>query len=245
MDQKLERDVRYLKIYAVLTTIALLGFLYTTIRSQSHVTRFGEIDVERINVVEPDGTLRMVISDQEHQHPGIINGEVIQRDEPRPPGIIFFNQVGDEMGGLIFGANGEKGHFGSLTFDKVGNDQALGFRYLEGDNGQYAAGIQVWQIPDIPLNDELRLMDSVRAIQDDTARKAALQTLLDEHKLPASRLYVGKGRNDVAILELADIKGNPRLRLSVAADGVSSLEFLDESGQVTYSLPDHNQTGNP
>ena len=130
MDQKLARDVRYLKIYAVLITIALLGFIYITLRSQTRVTRFGEIDVERINIVEPDGSLRMVISDQEHQHPGIINGEIIKRDEPRPPGIIFFNQVGDEMGGLIFGANGDRGHFGSLTFDKVGNDQALGFRYL-------------------------------------------------------------------------------------------------------------------
>ena len=30
------------------------------------------------------------------------------------------------MGGFIFGDNGGKGHFGQLTFDKVGGDQSIG-----------------------------------------------------------------------------------------------------------------------
>jgi hypothetical protein len=31
--------------------------------------------------------------------------------------MIFLNQLGDEMGGLIFGDNGGNGHFGSFTWD--------------------------------------------------------------------------------------------------------------------------------
>ena len=96
--------------------------------------KFEEIDVERINIVEKDGQLKMVISNKARQHPGIVNGKVIKRDYPRPPGLIFFNQLGDEMGGLVYGENGPKGHFGSLTWDKVKGDQTIGFRHMEGEN---------------------------------------------------------------------------------------------------------------
>src|ERR1041384_7642215 len=130
------------------TLICAVLFL-AAFTAQGKKPKFEEIDVERINVVEKDGRLRMVISNEARQHPGIANGKPIKRDGPRPPGMIFFDQTGDEMGGFIFGDNGGKGHFGSLTFDKVRNDQAIGFRYLESDNGRYETGLQLWQPPNI------------------------------------------------------------------------------------------------
>src|SRR5918997_645185 len=133
MEGRLEKEVRFLKIYAVVATLLCGVFLLTAFASQKR-QKFEEIDVERINVVEKDGKLRMVISNNERQHPGIVNGKIIKRDGPRAPGMIFFNHLGDEMGGLIFGDNGGKGHFGSLTWDKVRNDQTIGFRHLESDN---------------------------------------------------------------------------------------------------------------
>jgi hypothetical protein len=39
-------------------------------------------------------------------------------------------------------------------------------------------------------------------------------------------------------LEISDIKGKPRIKISVAADGNPKLDFLDESGKVIYSLPE-------
>src|SRR2546423_4359766 len=135
METKLEKEVRFLKIYAVVATLVCVIFFLTGFVTQNKKQKFEEIDVERINVVEKDGKLDMVISNQERQHPGIVNGKIIERKRPRPPGIIFFNHLGDDMGGLIFGDNGGKGHFGSFTFDKVRNDQTMGFRYLEGHNG--------------------------------------------------------------------------------------------------------------
>ena len=41
--------------------------------------------------------------------------------------MLFFNQVGDEMGGLVFGENVINSHWGGLTFDKFGGDQTMGF----------------------------------------------------------------------------------------------------------------------
>jgi hypothetical protein len=233
MDSALARDVRFLKRYAVfVTSVAFLGCVMAFYRP-AQPTRFTELDVERINIVESDGKLRMVISNQARQHPGIVNGKVIPRSAPRPPGMIFFNHLGDEMGGLIFGENGGIGHFGSLTFDKVRGDQTIGFRHLEGDNGAYSTGLEMWQQPNIPGDVLQARYQEIRAMPDTAARRAALQALRDADQLTTQRLFLGKGRDNTAMLVLYDIKGRPRLRLSVKADGAPAIEVLDESGRAS------------
>jgi hypothetical protein len=238
MMESLKRDVRLLKLYSVGLTACCAVILLTGFTRQDARQAFAEIDVERINIVEADGTLRMVISNQERQHPGIVNGKVIERSEPRPPGMIFFNHLGDEMGGLIFGANGETGHFGSLTWDKVRNDQTIGFRHLEGDNGAYSTALEMWQQPDIPADVMMARYDSARSLTDPTARDAAMQSLREQGALSTRRLFFGKGRNDAMILDMRDVRGRTRIRMSVAPDGTPLLEFLDADGEVTHRVPE-------
>jgi len=244
MDTKLEKEVRFLKIYAVVTTLFGAVFLLSAFTMQSAKQKFEEIDVERINIVEKDGKLRMVISNQARQHPGIVNGKIIERKGARPPGIIFFNHLGDEMGGLIFGDNGGKGHFGSFTWDKVRNDQAMGFRYLESDNGTYQSGLEMWQQPNIPSDVMLAKYEAANKITDEAKRKAAVQALIDNNELTTNRLFLGKRRDNSNELVMSDIKGRPRIRMRVAPDGTPKLEFLDEAGKVTYSTPDSPGTAN-
>ncbi len=238
MDTKLEREVRFLKFYAVVATIICAALFVVSFVIGNSRKKFDEIDVGRINIVEKDGTLRMVISNQDLQHPGIVNGKIIPRETPRPPGMIFFNQLGDEMGGLIFGENGGKGHFGQLSFDKVKGDQAIGFRYLESDNGTYSTGLEIWQQPDIPgdvLQDKIA---AVKQIKDDTEREAAIQKMRENNELTTRRMFLGKGRDNAVSLEMCDIKGRPRIKLTVAADGNPRLDFLDEAGNVTSTIPE-------
>ena len=243
MDTKLEKEIRFLKAYAVIATLVGAVLVLTAFTLQSGKQKFGEIDVERINIVEKNGKLDMVISNQERQHPGITNGKIIERKGPRPPGMIFFNHLGDEMGGLVFGDNGGNGHFGSLTFDKVRNDQTMGFRYLEGDNGAYESGLQMWQQPNIPSDIMLAKREAANKITDETKRKAAIQALIDNNELTTNRLFLGKRRDNSTMLVMSDIKGKPRIRMQVAPDGASKLEFLDEGGKVIYSLPEENKAG--
>lgn len=243
MESKLERDVRFLKIYAAVATLFCAALLLSAFTVHGKRQKFEEIDVERINIVEKDGRLRMVISNEERQHPGIINGKIIKRDGPRPPGMIFFNQLGDEMGGFIFGENGGKGHFGSLTFDKVRNDQAVGFRYLESDSGEYQAGLEVWQQPNLPSDILASHWEAAKKIPDEAARKAAMQALIDKDEATQQRLFLGKRRDNSAVLVMSDIKGKPRIRMQVLPDGTPKLEFLDDAGKVVYSLP--NPSGAP
>jgi hypothetical protein len=238
MQTKLERDVRVLKLYAALTTTAFAVFVFSGFSERSNKQSFEEIDVERINIVESDGTLRMVISNRARQHPGIVNGDTIVRSSPRPPGMIFFNHLGDEMGGLVFGENGDIGHFGSLTFDKVRNDQTIGFRYLEGDSGTYETGLQLWQQPNIPGDVMMAQYRAADTISDVALREAALQAIRDKNGITTRRLFLGKWRDNTTLLQMRDIKGTPRIKLMVSPDGTPTLEFMDESGNVTYSLPE-------
>jgi hypothetical protein len=241
MESKLEREVRFLKAYAVVATLCCVVLVASAFTLQGRRQKFEEIDVERINVVEKDGKLRMVISNEARQHPGIVNGKPIKRDGPRAPGMIFFNHLGDEMGGLIFGDNGGKGHVGTFTWDKVRNDQTMGFRHIESDNGTYQTGLEMWQQPDIPGDVMRERYEAALKITDEAARKAAIQAMVDKNELTASRLFLGKRRDNSTMLVMHDIKGRQRVRLLVAADGNPRLEFLDEAGKVIHRLPEENQ----
>jgi hypothetical protein len=238
MKTKLEKEVKILKIYAISSTIVFVFLILVGFRTMNKNQKFEEIDVERINIVEQNGDLKMVISNKERQHPGIVNGKVIKRDYPRPPGIIFFNQMGDEMGGLVYGENGPDGHFGSFTWDKVRGDQTIGYRHLEGADGSYETGIQMWQQPNIPSEFSLAKIDSVMEISNKELRKEAFKKLREKNLITTRRLFLGKNRSDAAVLEMLDLQGNSRLALMVEPDGTPKLIFMDKEGNITYSLPE-------
>jgi hypothetical protein len=143
------------------------------------------------------------------------------------------------MGGLIVGENGGKGHFGSFTFDKVKGDQTMGFRHLEGDNGKYESGLAIWQQPNIPASLLEPKYAAIEKITDKTARREAIDKLINAGELMTTRLFIGKSRDDDAsVLRMSDIKGKTRIEMSVAPDGNPKLNFLDETGKVIYSLPE-------
>jgi len=236
---KLEKEVRFLKIYAGIATLVVFVFLLTAFTFSKNAA-FDEIDVKRINVKDDDGQLRMVISNKDRQHYGISDGKPIERKNGRPtPGIIFFDQSGDEMGGLVVGENGGKGHFGSFTFDKVQGDQTIGFRHLESNDGHYEAGLTIWQEPNIRASELGPKYDALSKITDKEAKKEALQKMLDNGELTTTRLFIGKMRDDDAtVIKLSDIKGRTRIEMSVEANGNPKLNFLDENGKIIYSLPE-------
>lgn len=115
-------------------------------------TRFGAIDVERINVVEPDGTLRLTISNKMRAPDPVVGGKPFKRSGGNQAGLIFFNEAGDECGGLIFGGTQEEGRPAAsalLAFDQFQQDQIVGILYSD-EHGQRMAGLKVWERPDLP-----------------------------------------------------------------------------------------------
>jgi hypothetical protein len=238
METKLEREVRFLKVYAVIATLVCAVITLTAFTVQQSKQTLEEIYVERINVVEKDGKLKLVISNGERQHPGTIDGRTLQRK--RPPGLLFFNEAGDECGGLSFNGSQRDGKGNAsalLAFDRFRQDQTVGIQYGES-NGQYSAGLRVWDRPETSLGPVIDKLTGIEKMSEGPEKTAARNALRETAGAGvAERVMVGRDREQAAVVRLADAKGRPRIKLSVDAAGVPKLEFLDESGKVTYSLP--------
>ena len=188
----------------------LVGTAVLTVAFASQVgkQRFGEIDVGRINIVESDGKLRMVISNGELQHPGQVDGKLMPRPDGRAPGLLFFDHRGDECGGLVFDENGGKGHFVSLTMDKGRQDQTIGIQHLESDNGQYFAGLTIWDRPDSSLVDLVEEMKEIDGLPE-KERNAALAEMEARGEFGFERIHVGKSRDKTSEITLSDTRGGP------------------------------------
>lgn len=243
METKLEKDVRFLKVYAAVATLLCAVFLLTAFAAQTNRQKFEEIDVERINVVERDGKLKLVISNAARQHPGSIGGKILLPRE-RPAGLIFFSERGDEVGGLIFSGKDGEGQFGSLTFDKSRGDQTIAFQHLEGDSGDYFAGLS-FNDENSTIPERLARLDAIKRLPTEEARKAARAEMWNKGEFLVNRLSIGKGRNKSAFISLSDAGGKERLQISVAADGTPKINFLDGAGKVTYSLPNNAGASKP
>ncbi len=136
-----------LLIYSSVVSTALLAVLL--MGSKAHVSDFDEITVDRLNITEPDGTLRMVIANKDRLPPVIIKGkERPEMGEARPQaGMLFYNDEGTENGGLIFsGKKNDKGQIVdsgvSLSFDRYGAGQTVQLAGVD-DNENHFAGLGI------------------------------------------------------------------------------------------------------
>jgi len=233
MTRSLRRQLRFLHAYAAVTTIGFAVMAAAAFRQAPKAQNLGEITVERINVVDANGTLRLVISNKDRMHPGVIGGKTLQR--PRPyAGFLFFNDQGDESGGLTFRGREENGRRvadSGLMFDQLGQDQTIGFDYSEQDR-QRSAGFKVWDRPETPLADLVDQVNAANAIQNEAERAAALAKVRAAAPKPAQRLFVGKTRDRASSVVLSDAEGRARLALKVGADGGAAIEFLDADGKA-------------
>lgn len=244
MSQSLERDVRFLKRYATATTMMMVVLSVAAFTHAPQKAKFTEIDAERINIVEPNGMYRMVISNRPRSIGPVYKGKPFGYRGGTRPGIIFFNDEGTENGGLTFvGSRDADGKYSASThmsFDQFNSDQVLNLDYRD-NNGRRLIGFSVNDRADVNIYDFVKTRDSIMAMKDSVARAAALDSLQAPRNgipLAAQRLFVGRDAAQSAIINLADRNGKPRLRLVVDSTGAARIEFLDPGGRVTYSLSD-------
>ena len=198
---------KILLVYSTVVTTLLAAFTLAGAAAEK-VQRIDEIDVHRINVREPDGTLRLVISNHARL-PG-----VIVRGKENPPvdrpyaGMLFYNDEGTENGGLVFGghrnAQGEVVDAGvALSFDR------------------YGASSQFVQLA---------------GVQDSKNHIVGLTLSETEPTGNRRRLVIGHDKEGVAAVSLMDRSGRKRMVLQVTPDGTPSITFLDADGKVVNQL---------
>ncbi|MBB3222282.1 hypothetical protein [Pseudoduganella umbonata] len=203
---------------------------------------FDEITVGRINIVEPDGTRRIVISNKA-QFPGDFQqGKERERPDRRAfAGMLFINEEGTENGGLIqkgsIAADGKVSSGLSLTFDRFRQDQALQLINTDSASHQMTA----FGINDVPhykvtsMEDVTRFGEDARKLPE-AERRAYWQKLKDEGRLSVNRIWLGNTGDKGSSLQLKDARGRTRMLLLVSADGKAQIQMLDEQGKVVKSI---------
>jgi hypothetical protein len=232
-------------VFLWLTAIsALLGWVAWSQAAAGHkVTDFDELNVHRINIIEPDGKPRVIISNRERMAGLYWGGKEYKHHSRDDGGFLFFNDNGDEVGGLIFNSRTKDGKSSAnsrLLFDQYQQGETLGLVYSEEDK-QRLAGLRVWDQPNESIFPAIELSDKLMKATTDAERaqlKAQMKQMEESLKSKGyftERFFAGKYLED-SVVKLADKQGRARLVLKVDGQGEPSVEFLDEAGKVTQRI---------
>lgn len=230
--ENLAKQVRILKIYAIVLTVIVLAFIgYTLTLKGGH---YKELTAERINIVEKTGKLRMVISNKDMQHPGRMDDKDLPKRE-RPAGMIFFNDEGDEDGGLVY--DGDKnGASMTYSFDQYKNDQIMQLQYEQekgSTNALRSYGLKLWDRNEaFTLSKQLAYFDSLEKLKADTGAYNNGVKKFRAAGYTRQRLFVGKNAKGEVGLFLNDATGKPRLNIYINKQNHPVIETLDENGKV-------------
>jgi len=180
---------------------------------------FDRLTVHRIDIVEPDGKPREIVSNANAYPEAIFHGKEYRHPgRVRLGGVLFFNDDGSEAGGWGYANMIQNGHRVAgaiLTMDQYDQDETLALAYNEQD-GAREAGLTVFgDHSNVSLE---AVIAGKAAPADDTPA--------------AKRLFVGRG-GDLAAVMLMDKAGVPRLIMQVDGTGEPSLQFLDAAGTPT------------
>lgn len=212
--KKLEQRVRWLTIYAigsilVLAVVVLLAF------TKDDDRHFEVITAQRINIVSPDGTNRIVLSNKKHFPPPILDGKVFNNARTiSPAGILFYGKKGNERGGIAIshlpGKN--EGEQVALLFDYQNSEAISIGKWETADGTYYHSGITIYDRQPLDAN------------------------ILKVGSVGPERISIAND-NGTAKITLNDSQGRPRIRLMVSRKGKTTIEVLDKKGKVVYSLP--------
>lgn len=216
-------------------------FALTAAKTERKET-FDEITVGRINIVEPDGTKRIIISNKA-QFPGDFQQgkEGAHPDRRDFAGMLFINEEGTENGGLIqrgsISAEGKISSGLSLTFDRFRQDQALQLLNIDSATTQQT-GIKINDVPHFQVTtmDDMNRFSEEASKLSPAERSAYWKKRSEEGRLSENRIWLGNTRNKDSSLQLKDAKGRIRMTLMVSADGKAVIQMLDEQGKVIKSI---------
>lgn len=245
----MNRELVFLRAFATVVGIGV-AFLMVSAFKKSENQRFGEIDVERINIVEKDGTVKMVITNVERFPNGTdkINNRSTNSDRKKRSGMLFFNEEGIETGGFIYdGKKNKNGHSAglSLTYDQYDGDQVMQLltQDIEKDDKRFVSSTLAFN--DRPSKEsQLKTMEIMKEMEE--LRKKDPKLMEEKYKQyegqgllgGVPRVMLGKSRSQNNGLFLFDDKGMPRAMFYVDKKNNAKLDFFDDKGNTIVSFPE-------
>jgi hypothetical protein len=204
-------------------------------QAQAPRQAFEQIDAQRINIVEPDGRVRLVLANSARQAVTVIDGRAILPNRQRDAGLIFFNDEGDEDGGMTWSGrtvNGVARANGGLSFDQYKQDETVTLRYSQTGTDR-SAGLTIADRPDASLGVAVKLNDA----RTDEERAKVREELVRSGAIGSrARAFIGKDAAGVSRVALSDGDGKPRLVLTVDRAGAAKIEFLGADGKVARTI---------
>ncbi|MDP4945503.1 MAG: hypothetical protein NWQ42_06485 [Alishewanella sp.] len=240
---KIEHEVKVLRVTALTSLVLSLSLCLMGMKS-SNDGRFETLTVERLNIIEADGTVRMLLTNTA-RFPTTeeVNGKVLNEDRKKRAGMLFFNEEGMEAGGFIYdGAKNANGHSAgmSMTFDKYDGDQVMQLLTVDeqrGDKRIIRSGLAFNDRPAAETQDGVRkIMRELAQITDQSLKRQKIQEYQDAGLIGgAPRILLGKTAQQNNGLFLFAKDGSPRAMFYVDENDEVQLKFMDAAGEVTRS----------
>ena len=168
------------------------------------------LTVRRIDVVDPDGKIRFVIANRDRFPSLVARGKVYpQRSIHSAAGMVFYNEDGDETGGLAIAKLRDE-DIANMTFDYAWQptDGISVIRRESADGKHWQAGFGI--------SDRRPFQPGPIASSQGVPRIA----LID--------------KDQTAQLVISDPQGRPRIRIGVDASGQPQIQTLKADGKVAY-----------
>ena len=176
-------------------------------------TTMEELTVQRINVVDTDGTVRLVLSNTAKFPDAVVRGKIYPRSISGFAGMVFFDDKGQEQGGLALAKSSKGDGTAALVFDFTHQPtDGVGIVKAESADGtSYSAGLHI--------NDRLPYKAG------EITTTGGVERIVLENK------------DRDAELRFADADGKERIRIGVDRAGKAKFEIFDPSGKVVYRAP--------
>jgi len=177
-----------------------------------------ELNVEKLNICEPNGEVKMTLFNSQNIPSLILGYEDLlpgHRSKDGISGIMFYNNEGDECGGLIYGSgkdeNGKPNMGMSLTFDKFKQDQVVQLHLTKsGDQQMY--GFSIYDRPDHSIKESLETLKAFNKEENSEKKKTLLSKLRENN---AQRIFVGSGIDGTPRISLFDKQGKEKIKILV------------------------------
>ncbi|SDX39058.1 hypothetical protein [Aequorivita viscosa] len=244
----MNKELIFLRTFAVATVMGMVVITSSAFKQNGN-QKFSEIDVERINIIEKDGTVKMVITNVDRFPNGsdVINNRPTNEKRKKRSGMLFFNEDGIECGGFIYdGQKTENGHSSglSLTYDQYDGDQVMQLLtqdYQQGDRRFVSSSLAFNDRPSnesqLKTSEIMKELDALRE-KDPEKMKEKYKQYQEEGLLGGvPRVMLGKSRSQNNGLFLFDDKGMPRAMFYIDKENNAKLDFFDDQGNNIASFP--------
>ncbi|HEU4601617.1 MAG TPA: hypothetical protein VFS24_06600 [Steroidobacteraceae bacterium] len=241
---------RFLVLYSGALTLAVCVALLSGF-ADLHGPRFDTITVQRINIVEPDGTLRMVLSNNSRIPAVVMHGKEYPDFGGRKPstaaGILFYDAEGSESGGLTFGgrkdAQGAITRFGHLSFDRYDQDQMFTIDAVD-DGTNHRSAIQMIDQPNWSIVDYLELRQRIQNLPE-AEQQAQLEEFFNTHPTDGAGVrtklsnenYPDAPASSRNALHFFDRTNAERLEAGLDNNSDPALEIRDQNGNLVQRVP--------